>query len=218
MRSMKKTLLSVAGFLVLAALTSFIEPLSWRVAALAATLLPVLVIVARYGHGASRDLHSRLATHSETLPRLADQLKDVIQQTEQAALEINERFMNIAGRARQQLRATADILAAEPSPRPSTEQAEVRQRIAMVSEETATLSRDIQAIIVSLQFQDLTKQHIEKVIDQLQHLHRELGLMRTQLEDVNAADGGAKHAACVGQEARGRTRGRGTYGQEIPDR
>jgi hypothetical protein len=55
-------------------------------------------------------LRDRLAARQELLLDLADQLRAAVQQTEHAVLDISEKFMNIAGRARRQLQATSDIV------------------------------------------------------------------------------------------------------------
>ncbi|MDH4163391.1 MAG: hypothetical protein OEW15_11985 [Nitrospirota bacterium] len=115
-----------------------------------------------------------------SLQQMIDQLKQVIQQTEQASLAINERFMNIAGRARRQLQTTREIIdKQERNARTAAgANAHVTTLLDAVTLETNMLAGDINAIIESLQFQDITRQHIEQVIGQIEDLLREIDTIK----------------------------------------
>jgi len=128
-------------------------------------------------------LRDRLTTRKELLPDLADQLRAVVRQTEHAVLEISEKFMNIAGRARGQLQVTTDIIGSMAQDQQTASNLDVDRtakaeklvtKLKGLSAETDMLSRDINGIIMSLQFQDITRQEIEKVIGQISQFQGEL--------------------------------------------
>ncbi len=70
--------------------------------------------------------------------------------------------------------------------------------IALLSTEKlgwAGVPRDVQDITVSLRFQDLTRQHIERAIDPPQHIHRDSEPMRTLLQGISASDRGSRRTS-----------------------
>jgi len=130
------------------------------------------------------------------LPELMNQLRVAVQQTEQAILEISENFMNVAGRARRQLQATTDIVgslahdqrAASGSDAGRTAKAaKLEAALKGLSAETEMLGRDINGIITSLQFQDITRQEIEKVIGRMAQFQQELMDMKRGLGPESAS-------------------------------
>jgi chemotaxis regulatin CheY-phosphate phosphatase CheZ len=141
-------------------------------------------------------LQDRSAAHQELLPDLADQLRAVVQQTENTVLEISEKFMNIAGRARRQLQATTDIIesmaqdqqAASGSAVDRTAKAEkLASKLEGLSAETDMLGNDINGVIMSLQFQDITRQQIEKVIGRIALFQQELNDIKRMIEPGRAS-------------------------------
>jgi len=133
----------------------------------------------------------RLAASQTLLPELANQLRVAVQQTEQAVLEISEKFMNIASRARQQLQASSAIVgtleqgqhAGSGSAVGGSAKAEKAiSPLARLAAETESLGQDINGIITSLQFQDITRQEIEKVIGRMEQFQHELNDIAQGLE------------------------------------
>ena len=116
----------------------------------------------------------------EILPELTEQLRAAVQQTEQAVLEISENFMNVAGRARRQLQTTTDIVGTLARDRTRAAE-DLDAALAGLSAETEVLGRDINGIITSLQFQDITRQEIEKVIGRMAQFQQELTDMKRSL-------------------------------------
>jgi chemotaxis regulatin CheY-phosphate phosphatase CheZ len=141
-------------------------------------------------------LRDRLTACQELLPELTDQLRLAVQKTEQAVLEISENFMNVAGRARRQLQAATDIVgslandqrAASGSDAGRTAKAaKLDAALKGLSAETEMLGRDINGIITSLQFQDITRQEIEKVIGRIAQFQQELMDMKRGLGPESAS-------------------------------
>jgi hypothetical protein len=120
-----------------------------------------------------------------TVHQLSQQLREVVQQTESAALEINDRVISIIGRARTQLRTVTEVVngLAREGNGGSGGQRDLPRMIEAMEAETASLSRDVNSVILSLQFQDLTKQRLEQVIRELHLLHDELELLRAHRGD-----------------------------------
>ena len=158
-------------------------------------------------------LRDRLAARQELLPELADQLRSAVQQTEVAVLEISERFMNIAGRARRQLQSTMEIteslahhhkpFSASHNARTATPE-QLASTLEGLSAETEMLGNDINGIITSLQFQDITRQQIEKVIGRISLFQQELNDIKRSLESGNAsAQGSMERCACGAEVNRG---------------
>jgi len=169
-----------------------------------------------------RVLRDRLAARQELLPDLADQLRAALLQTENAVLEISEKFMNIAGRARSQLKATTQIVGTLEQDRPAAtgSHAELTATAKKISStltgltaETGMLGKDINGIITSLQFQDITRQQIEKVISRISQFQQELIDMKRSLEPGSASTPGPE-GLCVA----GRSVNRGEHVQDISDR
>ena len=111
------------------------------------------------------------------LHQLAAHLREAVAETEKAVLDITARFLAIADRARQQLATSKDLR--QDSAR--TTAGDLDTRLNAVSAETEALSKDIQDIVIALQFQDMTRQKIELVIDRLGQLHHELEQARSQV-------------------------------------
>ena len=140
-------------------------------------------------------IDARAATGRQTgqgaaVHQLSHQLREVVQQTENAALEINERVINIIGRARAQLKAVTEVvngLARDGNGGGTGAQRELTRVIESLDAEAASLSRDVNGVILSLQFQDLTKQRLEHVIHELHGLHDELELLRSYRGDAHEA-------------------------------
>jgi hypothetical protein len=104
-------------------------------------------------------------------------MRGAIEQTERAVLDIGDRFMAIAGRARAQLGSVTAVME-EFAGHGGGGEGKLIARIDAVAKETALLADDINRIIVSLQFQDITRQRLERVVGQLQELERGLGAAR----------------------------------------
>ncbi len=123
-------------------------------------------------------IQDHLKEHGLALPTLADQLREVVLQSEQATVTLNEKFMNITSRARKQLAAAAEMVeqlaASAPGPAAGASARDVEGRLAWVRAETKSLAADIEGIIMALQYQDITRQQIERVIKELRRLQGEI--------------------------------------------
>ena len=223
---MKNQLAKIAASLGLAGIPIFFEPLSLRIASFALCAgLASLLLVKRNGQRLSgppaqtdaaasqarRDdqeriyaLRDRLASRQDLLPDLADQLRAAVQQTENAVLDISEKFMNIAGRARRQLQASTDIVGSMAQDQQtasgsdvdrSSKAMKIATKLEGLSAETEMLGKDINGIITSLQFQDITRQEIEKVIGRITQFQQELNDMKRGLGGVSAP---GSDGPCVG--------------------
>jgi hypothetical protein len=134
-----------------------------------------------------------LVAQGETVHRLTHQLREVVQQTEQAALEINGRVINIIGRARKQLQSASAVVQDVAQGRANGGAAREQALAAMIeamADETAQLSADVNSVIMSLQFQDVTKQRLEHVIEQLQQLRQDLESLKTHPAGGTGTAGG----------------------------
>lgn len=152
-------------------------------------------------------LRARLAARQELLPDLAEQLRAAVQQTERAVLDISEKFMNIAGRARRQLQATSDIVGSMVQAQQAASGSDADRTAKMqklvstlegLSAETEMLGKDINGIITSLQFQDITRQEIEKVISRIAQFQQELNEMKRSLEPGRGSVPGPEGPCVVG--------------------
>ena len=230
---MKSPFAKIAVSLGLAGMLALLEPLSLRIASFALCAgIALLFLVKREAHGlpappaqtdaaASHEhrddlymmdaLRDRLAARQELLPDLADQLRAAVQQTEHAVLDISEKFMNIAGRARRQLQAISDIVGSMVQDQQAAFGSDVdriRKRQMLVSTleglsaETETLGKDINGIITSLQFQDITRQEIEKVISRIAQFQQELSEMKRSLEPKRASVPGPERPCVVGAKVK----------------
>lgn len=72
----------------------------------------------------------------------------------------------------------------------SASQASLETRVAEANQRARKLSQDIAGIVVSLQFQDVTRQRIEKVTIPLEQLHRHLSALPLDLDDIHCQPGG----------------------------
>lgn len=123
------------------------------------------------------DLHSR----ADRVHQMSKQLQEVVLQTEHAALEINDRVIAIIGRARKQLQSASNVvagLAGTAADTASEREEAVRETIDAMTAETDLLAADVNSVIRSLQFQDMTKQRLEQVINELLHLRGELEMLK----------------------------------------
>lgn len=105
---------------------------------------------------------------------LIEQIREVIKQTEAAALDIGNRFMNIAERARSQAKRAYNTF--DKFNKPEIEE---------LKKEADSLAADISSIVVSLQFQDITRQRLEHVIEPLNYLKAEIELIIKRIKDIN---------------------------------
>ena len=187
---MRTSIAQIAAALALAAAPSLVNSPTIRIS----LLLPcfgagLLLALRRSGPEGptTPSLPERLKVQGESLSSLTERLKDVMRQTEQAILDINVRFMNIAGRARMQLTRNAEtvrcssavhgtvtLAGAEGFVRSEPGSGSERQEM---QDETAALTRDIHGIIEALQFEDIVRQQIGLVISDLQRLRKELAEM-----------------------------------------
>jgi len=178
---MRANFLRFAVILAIMALPPFLEQPRMRLGALAACLGLSLTLGLRWylpKAGGLRQPETRSgAVRCDRVHHLSGQLQEVVRQTERAALEINDRVLTIIGRARAQQQTLADAVGGLSRDESAGGQA-VTVALAPVIEamaaETASLSKDVNSVIGSLQFQDLTKQQLERVIHGLQDLRSEL--------------------------------------------
>ena len=63
--------------------------------------------------------------------------------------------------------------------------AKIRARIADLGKDTETLAKDIGSIIVSMQFQDITRQRVEHVVEPLRLVQQEFEGMAGSIEDID---------------------------------
>jgi hypothetical protein len=195
---MKSFASRIAPILALMALPMIVEPLSLRIGALLICAGLAMALASRWFRGTGQtandggpgegsgpstaepaygklleDMHSR----GEMVHRMSKQIQDVVQHTEEAAMEINSRVITIIGRARKQMQAMNDIvagLATTHGVRDDSREQGLRSTIEAMEQETGLLADDVNGVIRSLQFQDLTKQRLDDVISQLQQLRSEL--------------------------------------------
>lgn len=128
-------------------------------------------------------LRERPGAQGSRIAAMTETLRNAMRQTEQAILDINERFMNIAGRARTQLTKAAETVrrsnaALEKAPQARAGGCGLRDQdpgieLQEMKEEAAALTRDIHGVIASLQFEDIVRQQIDRVIADLQQLRVE---------------------------------------------
>lgn len=176
-----------------------------RLGLLAACLGVSLALGARWLPGRQgRDAHpwaGRDAGSAQAL-QLAHQLREVIRQTEQASLEINECVLRVIGRARVQQRMFTDAvgrLSRQPAATADGTPVVTTPLIESLKAETASLAGDVNGVLMSLQSQDLTRQQLEKVIEGLQDLQNERAVSAPR---AGGAAGGYALAAGPREEGR----------------
>ncbi len=155
-------------------------------------------------------LISHLSSNVQITPVLTNQLKEVTRQTEQATLDMCEKFMAIANRARKQAENAAEAVmgpitqkteksAAEsrsqsPDTGRSVEEAlaaldgmmlGAKNKLETLKTENEALARDISGIIISMQFQDITRQRIDRVIERLAKFQQETEDLLERLRSMN---------------------------------
>jgi len=176
-------------------------------------------------------LTAHLNKNTRITPELTSRLEEVARQTEQAALDICEGFMAIISRARRQAELASEVLTGPCagtealSAQPGTGEAvrEVAARLDELKRENDALARDINGIIMSMQFQDITRQHIERVLVPLARLRedsedllRGLQRMNTTRRDRASGDRTTKPAAVSAPEPeRAATKPRDTRWTEL---
>ena len=139
---------------------------------------------------------ARVRTGARILPVLANQLKEVENDTERAVLTIGRKFTAIVGRARRQATHAEDVVnsfvrlsealhAADAHSGPGAVRridyasADAKRRLQDLGRESTALAQDISGIVVNMQFQDITSQRIEHVIGPLLTLHGQIeGVVR----------------------------------------
>ncbi|MFO0775892.1 MAG: hypothetical protein U0172_14630 [Nitrospiraceae bacterium] len=110
------------------------------------------------------------------IPILTHQLEGVMAQNEAAAVTINERILGMASRVETQTRSMTTLLqgvCARPSLDPVSN-AELRTAVDHLLASDATTAKDVAEIVMALQYQDITKQQLQHVVEPLDQLKRSL--------------------------------------------
>lgn len=191
---MRTSIVQIVAALALAAAPSLVNSPTARISLLVPCFGAGLILALRWNGRAdpvTASIRERLRVQGQTLASLTDRLRDVMRQTEQAVLDMNERFMNIAGRVREQRSKTpasysrsnassgegARLRLEEHGSRERDRTGEQQEQ----EDETAALTRDIHGVIEALQFEDIVRQQIALVVAELQQLQKELGEMERHL-------------------------------------
>jgi hypothetical protein len=182
---MRTSITQIIAALALAAAPSLVNSPTARISLLGPCLGAGLLLALRWNRRAdpvTPSIRERLKAQGQTLTSLADRLRDVMRQTEQAVLDINERFMNIAYRSRTQLTRTAETIRRSnavlekvtPASGGGSDPCEQESsgELLKIKDETAALTRDIHGVIAALQFEDIVRQQIALVITELQQLRK----------------------------------------------
>lgn len=159
---------------------------------------------------------TRVRAGARIIPVLANQLKEVENDTERAVLTIVRKFTAIVGRARRQATHAEDVVnsfvrlsealhAADARSGPGAVRridyasADAKRRLQDLGRESSALAQDISGIVVNMQFQDITSQRIEHVIGPLLKLHGQIeGVMRELSgQDEPAAGQDGREAPCL---------------------
>jgi hypothetical protein len=184
---MRTPIAPIIAALALAAAPSLVNSPTARISLLGPCFGAGLLLALRWNRRAdpvTPSIHERLKVQGQTLASLSDRLRDVMRETEQAVLDINERFMNIACRSRAQLTRNTETIrhsnavlekvtpasVAGSDPREQESSGELLK----IKDETAALTLDIHGVIAALQFEDIIRQQIALVITELQQLRQEL--------------------------------------------
>lgn len=97
------------------------------------------------------------------IPVLIGQMTAVTEQTEAAALHLVTRLRTIAQRASRQAEDVTEIVSRSAGERTDADRDQLRLSAQMVKRQADELSRDIEQIVMALQFQDITRQKLEHV-------------------------------------------------------
>ena len=165
-----------------AAIPALVEPFGARLALAALCISAAAATSGHWMNGHAGTGRRGSAPETADAPpvsthQMVEEMRGAIEQTERAVLDIGDRFMAIAGRARAQLGSVNEVME-ELAGHCGGGDGRLAARIDAVARETAFLADDINRIIVSLQFQDITRQRLERVVGQLQELERGLGAAR----------------------------------------
>ena len=122
---------------------------------------------------AQADLLRRWLSLSElkqrSLHALADELTTTSDFVERAAFELSQEFLDLARLASRQTALVADLerLAGARLPDDATSLAELPGLLEKIAEASAHVARHIDALVVEIQFQDRTRQHLLQIGDTL---------------------------------------------------
>ena len=124
-----------------------------------------------------RKLSLRSETAARQIKKLMDMMngdmKQISVKTSQALEESRVSADSARGEADGALRKIDELMA------------KIRARIADLGKDTETLAKDIGSIIVSMQFQDITRQRVEHVVEPLRVVQQEFEGMAGSIEDID---------------------------------
>ena len=124
-----------------------------------------------------RKLSLRSETAARQIKKLMDMMngdmKQISVKTSQALEESRVSADSARGEADGALRKIDELMA------------KIRARIADLGKDTETLAKDIGSIIVSMQFQDITRQRVEHVVEPLRLVQQEFEGMAGSIEDID---------------------------------
>lgn len=123
---------------------------------------------------------------SSLLPVLIKHLKSITTKTESASLELGQRLEQISQRAKAQSEEVTHLLARgnDPAPDDDSSITELQNAVGRVNGQAGALVNDIAQIVMSMQFQDFTRQKIEYINEALLTIQA-----RSQMGDTSAAGG-----------------------------
>ena len=121
---------------------------------------------------------------SSLLPVLIKHLKSVTTKTESASLELGQRLEQISQRAKAQSEEITYLLALRNDAAPDGDSSitELQNAVGRVNAQAGALVHDIAQIVMSMQFQDFTRQKIEYINEALLTIQA-----RSQMGDPNTA-------------------------------
>lgn len=141
---------------------------------------------------------ARAGEHGRGFAVVADEVRKLSLRSETAARQIKKLMEMMNGdmeqisvktsQALEESRASADSARGEADGalRKIDElMAKIRARIADLGKDTETLAKDIGSIIVSMQFQDITRQRVEHVVEPLRVVQQEFEGMAGSIEDID---------------------------------
>ena len=143
---------------------------------------------------------ARAGVHGRGFAVVADEVRKLSQKSNDVAVQIRKHIEKVEGDIHDIYQKTerntaetsklsneAETVVHETMGKIDSSMTRARDKIGMLRTETEQLARDIGAIIVSMQFQDITRQRIEHVMGPLTAVRSEIEEICAQMKDIHEA-------------------------------
>ncbi|RKX75757.1 MAG: hypothetical protein DRP87_13805 [Spirochaetes bacterium] len=123
--------------------------------------------LAEDSESANKEIHSIIDKVTEETRHVYKETEEGVKRSNEITMEAGEMLKNALGQINNAI-------------------AQARDKLADLSRHAESLARDISTIVVSIQFQDITRQRIEHVIEPLEEFAKELNSLKEELENSSS--------------------------------